>query len=197
MTEGVRSQFFPMSLPIGVYGQIVDRSAAASEIQQLNSKIFLHPELRLFQVPAERRANSTRMTQGYAAPHSETIVFYTEAQLPVGWFYSFREDPTTTFIDTIGFISAYRGQGLYSAFLAKYMAYQKALGLERITTSHHPNNRAILITELKAGFNIVGLELNESYGPLIKMALFMHEDRLKGFEQAFSMAPDPSRAFKS
>ena len=76
------------------------------------------------------------------------------------------------------------------------MDYQKALGMERITTSHHPNNRAILIAELKAGFNIVGLELNESYGPLIKMAVCLHEDRLQGFEQAFSMAPDPSRAFK-
>jgi RimJ/RimL family protein N-acetyltransferase len=110
----------------------------------------------------------------------------------VGWFYSYREDATTTFIDTVGFLSAYRGRGLYTAFLPKYLAYAAALGYERVTTSHHPNNRAIMIAELKVGFNIVGLELHESHGSLIKLAYLMHADRRDGFEHAFSMAPDPT-----
>ena len=195
MTEDIRHQFFPMSLPNGVQALAIARSAVASQIQELNSKIFHHPELRLFQVPAGREPNAFHLQQTFAAPHPETILFYNATQVPIGWFYSFREDATTTFIDTVGFLAAYRGQGLYSAFLRQYVAYQRALGLERITTSHHPNNRAIMIAELKAGFNIVGLELNESHGPLVKMALFLHPDRLTGFEQAFNMAPDPSRTF--
>jgi RimJ/RimL family protein N-acetyltransferase len=91
-----------------------------------------------------------------------------------------------------GFLPAYRGRGLYSAFLPKYLAYVTALGQERVTTSHHPNNRAIMIAELKVGFDIVGLELHESFGPLVKMAYFVHADRRAGFEQAFNMAPDPT-----
>ncbi len=66
------------------------------------------------------------------------------------------------------------------------------MGYERLTTSHHPNNRAALIADLKAGFNIVGLELHESHGPVVKMACSLHADRRRGLEQIFSMEPEPT-----
>jgi len=196
MSDDIRAQIFPMSLPAGVIGQWVERATVAGEIQELNQQIFPRAELRLFEVPAERQPNSYRLRESYAPSHPEYIVFYDAMHVPVGWFYSYREDATSTFIDTVGFLPAYRGRGLYSAFLPKYMAYVAALGIERLTTSHHPNNRAIMIAELKVGFDMVGLELNESFGPLIKMAYFIHADRRTGFEQAFSMAPDPTVGFK-
>ena len=192
MTEDIRAQFFPMSLPAGVIGQSVDRTTVATEIQELNRQIFRPHELRLFQVPPERQPGVHRLQQSYTPSHPECVVFYTETRRPVGWFYSYREDAATTFIDTVGFLPAYRGQGLYTAFLPKYLAYAAALGYERVTTTHHPNNRAIMIAELKVGFNIVGLELHESHGPLIKLAYLVHADRRDGFEQVFSMAPDPT-----
>lgn len=192
MSEEIRAQFFPMSLPVGVIGQWVDRTAVTAEIQELNAQIFRPHELRLFQVPPERQPTVHHLQQSYTRSNPECVVFYAETRLPVGWFYSYREDAATMFIDTIGFLPAYRGRGLYSAFLPKYLAYLAALGYERVTTSHHPNNRAIIIAELKVGFDIVGLELHESHGPAIKMACFMHADRRSGFEHAFSMAPDPT-----
>jgi RimJ/RimL family protein N-acetyltransferase len=192
MSEDIRAQFFPMSLPAGVIGNWIDRTAAGTEIQVLNAQIFRPHELRLFHVPPERQPGVQRLQQSFTRSHPECVLFTTETRLPVGWFYSYRDDAATTFIDTIGFLPAYRGRGLYSAFLPKYLAYAAALGYERVTTTHHPNNRAIMIAELKVGFNIVGLELHESHGPLIKMAYFMHADRRDGFEHAFSMAPDPT-----
>jgi RimJ/RimL family protein N-acetyltransferase len=192
MSEDIRAQFFPMALPSGVIGHWVDRTTVATEIQELNAQIFRRHELRLFHVPPERQSGVDRLQQSYTRSHPECVVFYTDAHLPVGWFYSYREDAATTFIDTIGFLPAYRGRGLYSAFLPKYLTYVAALGYERVTTTHHPNNRAIMIAELKVGFDIVGLELHESHGPLIKMAYFMHADRRDAFEHAFSMAPDPT-----
>ncbi|MBL8166336.1 MAG: GNAT family N-acetyltransferase [Anaerolineae bacterium] len=196
MSEDIRARFFPMSLPAGVIGQWVIRSEATADIQELNAQIFRSAELRLFQVPPERQSGVQHLKQGYVPAQPECVVFYSDARLPVGWFYSYREDATTAFIDTVGFLPSYRGRGLYSAFLPKYLAYVAALGIERVTTSHHPNNRAIMIAELKVGFNVVGLELHESHGPLIKMAYFMHADRRAGFEQAFSMAPDPTAGIK-
>jgi RimJ/RimL family protein N-acetyltransferase len=192
MSEAIRAQFFPMSLSAGIIGQSVDRATVATEIQALNAQIFRAHELRLFHVPPDRQAGVQRLQQSFTRSHPECVVFYTDTGLPVGWFYSYREDAATTFIDTIGFLPAYRGRGLYSVFLPKYLAYAGALGYERVTTTHHPNNRAIMIAELKVGFDIVGLELHESHGPLIKMAYFMHADRRDGFEHAFSMAPDPT-----
>ena len=192
MSKDIHAQFFPMALPAGVIGKWVDRLAVATEIQELNAQIFRPHEWHLFQVPPERQPDMRRLQQSYTPSHPECIVFYADAQEPIGWFYSYREDATTMFIDTIGFLPPYRGRGLYSAFLPKYLAYVAALGYERVTTSHHPNNRAIMIAELKAGFDIVGMELHESHGPLIKLAYFMHADRRGGFERAFSMAPDPT-----
>ena len=103
------------------------------------------------------------------------------------------EDQETFFIVAVGLIATFRGRGIYTALLKGLIAYLAAVGYERLTTSHHPNNRAIMIAELKAGFNITGLELHERYGPLVKMAYLFHQDRQENFEQVFSMAPDPTR----
>ena len=67
-------------------------------------------------------------------------------------------------IDTVGLIPAFRGRGIYRAFLKQLIAYLDALGYERLTTSHHPDNRAVMIPELKAGFHIVGIKLHENCG---------------------------------
>jgi len=109
MSEDIRDQFFPMSLPGGVIGRWVERAAVASEIRELNTQIFPRSELRLFEAPPERQPGVQRLRQSYT---------------------------------------------------------------------------------------IVGLELNESYGPLVKMAYFIHADRRAGFEQAFSMAPDSTAGLK-
>ncbi len=100
------------------------------------------------------------------------------------------EDVETFFIDTVGLIPAFRNRGIYTAFLKQIIAYLGAMGYERLTTSHHPNNRAILIVELKAGFNIVGIELHESCGAGIKVAYIFHDDRREWFRQIFNLAPD-------
>jgi hypothetical protein len=60
------------------------------------------------------------------------------------------------------------------------------MGYERLTTSHGPNNRAALIADLKMGFDIVGIELHEGCGPLVKTTYHLHEDRRKAFERVFS-----------
>src|SRR5690349_7186676 len=99
MLESIRAQFFPMLLPDGVIGQWVDRAAVAAEIQALNAQIFGRHELRLFHVPAERQAGVQRLQQSHTLSSPECVVFYTDTRLPVGWFYSYREDPATTFID--------------------------------------------------------------------------------------------------
>ena len=77
--------------------------------------------------------------------------------------------------------------GIYSAFLAQLIGYLSARAYERLTTSHHPNNRAALIADLKVGFDIVGFEMHESHGPLVKMAYPIHRDRRQAFERVFSM----------
>jgi RimJ/RimL family protein N-acetyltransferase len=201
MFEDVRKQFFPIKLPLGVVGRRMDQDVAQEPIGAINHLIFppgFKQALGLFSAPEARHERLERLQKSHARSQPEWIVFYDEEDAPVGWFYGYMEDEETFFIDTIGLIPAFRGRGIYTAFLKQLSAYLRAIGYERLATSHHPNNRAALIADLKAGFNIVGLELHESHGSMVKMACFLHNDRRRGFEQAFSVEPEPeSEAKKS
>lgn len=180
-------RFFPMSLPGDVSGRLVDRDTAQKAIETFGPRIFAPREtFGHFVAPEARRGRLERAGKRHGPPSPEWIIFYHGQDEPVGWFYGFMEDEETFFIDTVGLIPAFRHRGIYTAFLKQLIAYLGALGYERLTTSHHPNNRAVMIPELKAGFNIVGIELHEGCGPLIKMAYLFHDDRREGFRQVFS-----------
>ncbi len=189
--KDIRSQFFPMELPSGVIGRRVERETAQIARKALGARIFLpREEMGYFVAPETRREALDRLEKLHADSAPEWIVFYSAGDEPVGWCYGYMEDAETLFIDTVGLIPAFRNRGIYTAFLKQFIAYLGAMGYERLTTSHHPNNRAIMIAELKAGFNIAGIELHESCGPLIKMAYIFHDDRREWFRQIFSLAPD-------
>jgi len=103
--------------------------------------------LGLFTAPRERCERLERLQELHAHSRPEWIVFYSERDEPVGWFYGYMEDEETFFIDTIGLVPAFRGQGIYMAFLRQLIAYLRVIGYERVTTTHHPNNRAALIAD--------------------------------------------------
>jgi RimJ/RimL family protein N-acetyltransferase len=189
--EKNHEQFFPMELPAGVVGRLVDHDTAQRVRMAIGAQIFPPREVfGQFTPPETRRDNLERLQKHYTPSFAQWIVFYSDRNEPVGWLYGYMEDSETFFIDTVGLIPAFRNRGIYTAFLKQLIAYLGALGYERLTTSHHPNNRAVMIAELKAGFNITGIELHEECGPLVKMAYLFHDDRREGFRQVFSMAPD-------
>jgi RimJ/RimL family protein N-acetyltransferase len=191
--EEISQQFFPVDLPGSTTGCIVDPDTAEKAIRVIGDQIFSTREsLGQFESPETRRRALEKAGKQHKPSSPEWVVFYNTVDEPVGWLYGYMEDEETFFIDTVGLIAAYRRRGIYTAFLNQLIAYLGALGYERLTTSHHPNNRAIMIAELKAGFNIVGLELHEGCGPLVKMAYLFHQDRQESFRGAFSMAPDPT-----
>jgi GNAT superfamily N-acetyltransferase len=162
----------------------MDRDTAQEPISTINHLIFppgFKEALGLFATPETRHEGLQHVRS-----HPEWIVFYNTEE-PIGWFYGYMEDEETFFIDTMGLVPAFRGQGIYSAFLVQLIEYLRAAGYERVATTHHPNNRAALIADLKVGFDIVGMELNESHGPMVKMVCYLHEDRREAFERVFSM----------
>jgi len=189
MDEKIHKQFFPMKLPSGVVARSIDQGAAQEFIKVINHLIFppdYKQSVGLFEVPAARHEKHEHLRKMHARSSPEWLVFFNAEDEPIGWFWGFMEDEETFFIDTIGFIPAFRGQGIYGAFLKQFIAYLRAMGYERLTTSHGPNNRAALIADLKMGFDIVGIELHEGCGPLVKTAYHLHEDRRQAFERVFS-----------
>ena len=195
MDEDIRKKYFPMRLPGGVTAHSMDRKSALKTIELFNERIFppgFKEKTGVFRPP---KARSERVAQLWAQridTHPEWVVFFDQGDDPIGWFYGYMEDEETFFIDTIGLVPEVRKKGIYQAFLKQLVRYLKAVGYERLTSSHHPNNRAVLIPELKVGFNIVGLEINESAGPILRVAHPLHEDRRLGFERVFCMMPEDS-----
>jgi RimJ/RimL family protein N-acetyltransferase len=171
----------------------MDRKAAQESIKLFNHLIFapgFKEETGIFCAPSARQERVEQLWGMHIDTHPEWIVFYDESDEPIGWFYGYMEDEESFFIDTIGLVPTYRSKGIYQAFLRELITYLGAVGYERLTSSHHPNNRGVLIAELKVGFNIVGLELNESAGGVLKVAYLFHEDRRRGFERVFCLVAE-------
>jgi RimJ/RimL family protein N-acetyltransferase len=192
MSNDIRKQFFPMRLQSGVTAHSMDRQAALKSIEIFNHRIFApgFKETGVFRPPQARGERVARLWEDRVDTHPEWIVFFDEGEDPIGWFYGYMEDEETFFIDTIGLVPEVRRQGIYQTFLEQLIPYLKAVGYERLTSSHHPNNRAVLIAELKVGFNIVGLEINESVGPVLRVAHPLYEDRRLGFERVFHLVAE-------
>jgi GNAT superfamily N-acetyltransferase len=189
MDEEIHKQFFPMKLPLGIVARSMDQDAVQESIGAINHLIFPPDFIQtagLFEAPEARREGLEHLRKLHNYSQPEWVVFYDTKDEPIGWFFGYMEDEDTYFIDTFGLIPAFRGQGIYSAFLKQLIAHLKTMGYERLTTSHGPNNRAALIADLKVGFDIVGLELHESHGPLVKTAYHLHEDRRRAFESVFN-----------
>ena len=192
--EAVRRRYFPMKLPAGVVARPVDRATLRTVWETLSPRLFPHDdELRRFRTPPDRESGQDALKSLYSRQHRERIVLYDEAGDPIGFSYGQMEDYLTYYMHTMGLAPAYRGKGIYTAYLRQFADFIGALGYERITSHHQPNNRAVLIGKLKAGYMITGMELDESFGLLIKMAYFIHRDREEGFEDVFSLRPAPER----
>jgi GNAT superfamily N-acetyltransferase len=186
--EASRPKYFPVELPVNVTGRWVDRDTAF-EVGAI-MQIFDHVARGHFQTPPARREKANQLARARIAPGSESVAFYDEADNPVGWFWGYMEFPDTFFIDTFGLIPAYRGQGIYQAFMRTLIAYLTDVGYERLIVSTGANNRAMLIANLKSGFSIVGMEIGENTGVLVKLAYHLHADRREDFVQAFRLTPD-------
>ncbi len=192
MEDRLLQRYFPMKLPADVQGYLVEEERALHVAREIGPAIFDSREaMGYFTVPQARRLQTNRLEKLHRRSDPMWILLYEARETPVGWFYGYMEDEICYFMDTVALIERVRRQGIYTAFLRQLLGYLEARGYERLATSHHPNNRGIMIAELKVGFNVVGLELHESHGPLLKMVYFMHGDRREGFRRGFHMAPEP------
>jgi len=66
----------------------------------------------------------------------------------------------------------YRCQGIYGAIVRLVIAYTADLGFDRIVSDHSPNNNAVLIPKLRAGFVITGLDVIPAFGTSVVLTYF-------------------------
>jgi RimJ/RimL family protein N-acetyltransferase len=88
-----------------------------------------------------------------------------------------------------GVVPELRRKGIYSAVTSSVLDHVREIGYERVVSHHVPNNRGVLIAKLKLGFNIEGIELDDRWGPLVKLVHYLQPGGQEGFERTFSLRP--------
>lgn len=187
MFEEARTAFFPSELIPGVTAKSVSETIIEDVWRSLTEEVFSPLEtLGNYSAPRERLEKAKALHDLHAQTHHENIVFYRHAQA-VGWSSGVMLDASTFFMAYSGVLPAYQRQGIYGTFLRVFLRYLSALKYERVTSNHMVNNRAVLIAKLKANFVVTGVVLDERYGAQLALTHFLHTERRKGFERAFSL----------
>lgn len=188
MFETIRTQYYPQTIVDGIVARpIPSRSEFFGITGQYFDEVFTpFDELGAYSIPQERQANLTPLRQVFAGTHHEYFVFY-DGDTVAGWSYGDMHDPETYFMSNTAIRKAYQRRGIYSKFLGHFIDYLTALGYERITSTHQPNNRAVLMAKLKAGFVLSGMILDERWSAQVQMTYHIHPDRQQGFSRAFSL----------
>jgi len=192
MIEEIRKKYFPMQLPDGVEARSVTSEVATDVMRLLWHSIFPDDKnIKYFRTVKERMAKQEALWKLHNTIHHERIVFYNKDKKPIGWIFGDMEDYMTFYLRLFGLLPEYRRKKIFSTFQSAFFEYLKEVGYERVAAHHHINNRAVLISQLKAGYGIVGFEVDERFGLLAKVLHFLHEDRRRGYEKVFSLPRDP------
>ena len=185
MLDQIRSDYFPAALTTHVTVNSVADSTFYEVTGQISSQIFTSFTSLGLYWPAKTEKRLSNELAGQI-PY-EYFVFYNEKDEPVGFSSGCLRDAHTFFMEWSGILPAYQRQGLYSGFLARLLAYLKALGVERVTSNLMGTNRPVLIAKLKAGFVVTGVTLDERFGMQVWLTRFLAEERQQGFVRAFSL----------
>ncbi|MBT0768605.1 GNAT family N-acetyltransferase [Kineosporia sp. J2-2] len=183
----VRAKFFPGGMTgLGLRVQSCeDAEEYARAIAASVETIFPHePGLP---VPIARQPAVARLKSIYRRMHQERFLLLDEHDCVQGFLSGQQEDPITFNIGRVGMMPDYRKRGAAS-FYRLFIEYLRELGYERITSHHHPHNTEPIIIQLKLGFFIEGMQLDESLGPRVKLVLQLHEDRRQQAIERFRLS---------
>jgi GNAT superfamily N-acetyltransferase len=115
------------------------------------------------------------------------LVYSAEGSL-AGTFSARQRDGETFELHHVTLHPDHRGRGLYRELLARVLDYAGDLGFALTISEHSPANNPVLIRHLKAGFHIVGFEIDPLYGPALRLAYFHDPQLLKAYEYRCGLA---------
>lgn len=178
LTE-VQSHHFPMPLVADVVATEVSvetyREAVTPEHIAVVFPDFKNADR--FQIPKERDERARPLWEPITGIHHRVYVLLMRDETLVGWFQGGQTEGLTFYMQNSAVLPAFQRQGLYSAMLAGMLRYLRALGYEEVTSHHLPDNNAILVPKLKAGFLVDGIKVDQRHGWLLCLRKSLHSDR--------------------
>ena len=89
-----------------------------------------------------------------------------------GWSWGYQKDGKEFYMCNSGVLPEYRRQNVYTELMNRIVDKATSDGFKEITSRHHSVNNAILIPKLKAGFVILGFEVNPRFGVMINLVKY-------------------------
>ena len=135
--------------PIAIFGEYVARPIEWSEYRSVSDSYgaLVFPLDTAGYVPANPHPSGYRLCLGIF--HGEQLV---------GWQYSHAQESVILMRDT-GLLPAHQGLGVYSALLPRLLIHFTSSGYSEVRSRHQFQNSAAIVPKLKAGFVIVGTEV--------------------------------------
>ena len=181
--SNTRQKFFPFTPIPAATIRAVDSATAYAVTDKIAGQVFT-PSHELGLMPY--RPVSQPLHDAFQR-HTEQFVFYNAENEPIGWAIGEQKEADTFFMAWTGVLPAYQNQGIYSAFLRRFLDYLQALGYARVTSNHMVNNRAVLVAKLKAGFIATGMSLDERWGAVLWLTYYFEDQVEDAFRRAFSL----------
>lgn len=97
----------------------------------------------------------------------------------IGWSWGFQKSGTEFYMCNSAVFLDYRRKGIYSELIRRVVTKAQEDGFQEITSKHHPDNNAVIIPKLKAGFVIQGFEINPRFGMLVNLICYKSNNVLK------------------
>ncbi len=183
--ETARTKYFPMNLQQGYRVEIASREQLDIFMKEAFGKVFTSASELRYQISEAHRAEMKRLRDRYSVLHHEQFLIFDSENNPVGWFTGEAEDGVTFYLRNSGMLPEHQSKGAYAEFGIRFLKYLEELGYERVSSQHKVTNRRVLIAMLKNNFVIVGLELTENWGPLVKLVKHLRNDRSESFHRQF------------
>src|SRR3954447_21763830 len=141
--------------------------------------LFAFDEIR---TPEQRAARQRILDSTQAAPRLREYWIVRDGDRLVAVFSGgqYRDTIWEMFHTTVH--PDYRRQGVYRAIIDLHLAYSAALGFDTVVSDHAPGNNPIVIAKLRAGFRILGLELDAAHGVSLRLVYFHNPDHLAAYE---------------
>ncbi|WP_374029535.1 GNAT family N-acetyltransferase [Bdellovibrio bacteriovorus] len=127
---------------------------------------------------AGRRKADQRFTLRMGVFHQDQMV---------GWHFGHATDAETYYMQNSAVLPEYRGKGLYGELLHCVLEKVKMEEFQVVTSIHHPNNPAVLIPKLKAGFIIAGMHFHERFRSLVELRYIYDQERRKRFHRSLGL----------
>lgn len=174
MTLNLRGSF-----PPGYKFEICDKARFQEVVAELSKSVFGDENICawLNEILSEKELKKLdKLNANYQSNYTlYTLLFYKERL--AGWSYGYQDTRESFFMTNSALLPEFQGKSLYSCMLDEVLKILVDKGFQRIHSQHLLTNNSIILTKLRKGFLITGMQVNDLCGTLLELTFFTNQMR--------------------